>query len=94
MKKQITAYVCDKCEKKLKGWKNELDICTDLRKDNPWSRLHIKIIHSHGVHNNATNEPADLCQDCVITLLNDALNRVKKGERATAGTQEIEMGRW
>ncbi len=94
MKEVIETYSCDLCGKKLKTYKNELDIVTVLREENPWARLHVNIIHHHGMHNDSTREPAELCKACVVKLLTDALDRVKKGERATAGSQSVEMGKW
>ena len=94
MKIESTTYHCEVCQKKLKTYNNNLDIVTELNEENPWSRLHVKIIHRHGMYNDAEEEQADLCKPCAIKILTDALNRVKKGERATAGTESIEMGEW
>lgn len=96
MKTEITKYSCDKCGKTLRTCNNKLDIVTDLNGEdsNPWARLHINIIHRHGMHNDSTEEPAELCKGCAINLLTDALKRIKAGERATAGTETINMGKW
>ena len=94
MKTEHTTYSCEKCGKKLKAYQNSIDIVTSLREDGYWSRLHVKIEHIHGVHNDATTEAADLCKLCTIQLLTDALKRIRKGERATAGVEGIEEGKW
>lgn len=94
MKTQHTTYACEKCSKKLKSNQNAINIRTSLSENGYWSRLHVKIEHIHGVHNDATTEPADLCKACTIQLLTDALKRIRNGERATAGTEGIEEGKW
>jgi len=94
MKIQTTIYSCDRCGKKLRTCNNSIDIVTELHKDNPWSRLHVNIIHRHGVHNDSTEEEAELCQECATNILTDAVKRIKIGERATAGTETIEMRKW
>lgn len=99
MKETHTAYSCDKCGKRLRTDKNSLDIVTSLSEDVYWSRLHVQIIHTHGIHthgihNDGTTEPAELCRQCTVDLLKNALKRIQKGERATAGTEGIEQGGW
>lgn len=94
MKTEHTTYQCEVCGKKLPSWHNSLNIKTSLREEGYWSRLHVKIEHVHGVHNNATTEQADLCKKCAVGLLKDALRRITKGERASAGTEGIEEGKW
>lgn len=88
-------YNCDKCKKKLKTSQNNLTIVSN-EKEGPavWSRFCVLIEYHHGIHNDATRENADLCQKCAIELLADALKRVKAGERASAGTEEIEKQKW
>ena len=56
--------------------------------------LHVKIEHHHGCHNDGETENADLCQECAIKLLTHALMEVKKGVRATIGTQSIYEETW
>lgn len=92
-------YSCDKCGKRLKTCDNSLNIRTELsgydtNGSSYWSRLHVEIIHRHGMHNDGTDEQADLCKTCAVALLTDALRRVKAGERASAGTEAIEQGTW
>ncbi len=94
MKNVIEKHSCDLCGKPLKTHQNELDIVTEIQEENPWSRIHVKINNQHGFHNDYKTEPAELCKNCTVKLLTDALKRVKKGERATAGSQSIEMKRW
>jgi hypothetical protein len=90
---ETTDYSCDNCGKKLLGSRS-LDITTSKSEENPWSRLHVRILHIQGYHNESTEEDADLCKKCAMALLSDALERVKKGERASAGTEEIEQSGW
>lgn len=87
-------YYCDKCKKSLKVYANSLDIVTSLSEAGFWERLHVKIENVSGVDNNSSTRDADLCQQCCIKLLSDALQRVKSGERASAGTEQPEMMRW
>lgn len=94
MKHIIETYSCDLCGKKLETYNNKLNIVTEIREENPWMRLHVRIIRRHGMHNDITEESAELCKDCVVKLLTDAVKRVKEGERATAGVESIEMGTW
>jgi hypothetical protein len=94
-KHTIVIYTCEKCNKELKGYRGVLDIVTDLLGSlNYWSRLHVYIIHRHGVHNDAKEERAELCQDCTIALLKDALRRVQSGERATKGSESSYQKGW
>ena len=93
-KNSIETYSCDKCGKRLKSYQNSLDIVTSLHEGSCWSRLHVKILHRHGVHNDAEQEDADLCKSCAVKILSDALARVKRGERATAGAGAIEEQKW
>lgn len=88
------SYSCERCRKDLKSDRNTLNIVTVLSDSGYWSRLHVRIEHIHGVHNDATIEKAELCKACTVFLLNDALTRIHKGERASAGTEDIEQGRW
>ena len=94
MKTEQVTYSCDKCGKKLKTSNNTLDIKTSLSEDGYWARLHVRIIHIHGMHNDGTTEEAELCKSCASGLLEDALKRVRKGERASAGTEEVEQCGW
>lgn len=94
MRQTEIKYSCDNCGKQLKSYKNTLDIVTSLRETNPWARLHVNIIHRHGVHNDTNSEDAELCRACALTLLEDAIKRIKAGERTTAGSESIEQGEW
>jgi uncharacterized protein YlaI len=91
---ETVTYHCDKCGKKLDTSGNTMDIVTSLYETMCWSRLHVTIIHRHGMHNDWQADKADLCQKCAIDLLTDALKRVKSGERATKGTQDSEQKDW
>jgi hypothetical protein len=71
-----------------------MNICTSKSEDLFWRRLHVKIELRSGVNNVANTDNADLCQDCAIVLLTDALKRVKKGERATKGTESMYHEEW
>ena len=85
---ESTTYHCDNCGRELNTYKNSLAIVTQLDDSNiGWRRLRVRIEHHHGSHNDGTKEDADLCQECAITLLTDALRRVKAGERATKGSE-------
>lgn len=87
-----TKYACDKCRKRLPTHSNHVAIGTTLSDESiGWSRLRVVIEHRHGSHNNGKVNRADLCKKCVIALLTDALNRVKKGERVSAGIDTIDM---
>lgn len=95
MKQSHVTYSCDKCHAKLKTDENTLDIVTSLTEGGGyWSRLHIRVTHIHGIHNDATTEKAELCKQCTVELLLDAVKRIRAGERATAGTEGIEAGGW
>jgi len=74
---------------------NNMDIVTDLDEGGSyWKRLHVQIKERHGVHNQAEEGDAELCQLCAITILTDALKRVKKGERTTAGAGHADQQGW
>jgi hypothetical protein len=95
MEIKSTTYACDKCGKKLPSSSNSLNIVTELIEGGQWwSRLHVYIVNRHGLHNDATENDADLCKKCAIEILTDALERVKKGERATAGTETSDQKGW
>jgi len=88
-------YNCDRCGKKLKTCNNDMDIVTKKEvSGNWWERLHVQIIYHHGIHNDATREDADLCRDCAILLLQDAIKRIRKGERRSAGSGEVDEQKW
>lgn len=86
-------FYCDNCGKAV-PWQSTLDIVTQKCDDNPWSRLHVNIIHAHGFDNDSKHEPANLCKKCAMILLTDAVERIKKGERASEGTEEVDMMKW
>jgi hypothetical protein len=94
MKNEITTYSCDKCGRRLKTCDNEMDIVTSISEASCWSRLHLKIYYTHGMHNDSTTEPAALCKTCAVELLRDALRRVHKGERTTAGVNSSDQEGW
>jgi hypothetical protein len=82
MKTTTTKYHCDKCGKELPTFKNSLNIVI--------SKLHVRIQHRPC----GETYDADVCQPCAIALLEDALKRVKAGERATKGSESIYEERW
>lgn len=86
-------FTCDNCHKRLKGSSN-LNIVTVKSDSSFWHRLHVRIQDVSGFHNDSKTRDADLCKPCTILLLKDALKRVKAGERATKGTEEIEQMGW
>jgi hypothetical protein len=92
VKHESVSYSCEKCHRALKD-AGGLTIRTELYGQNggPWARLDVKIEHSHGMHNTGETEPAQLCKACTVELLMDALKRVRKGERATEGTDKVEQ---
>lgn len=90
----VETHACDKCGRKLKTHQNTLNIVTSLREGGYWSRLHVSVTHRHGVNNDGREEKAKLCKSCAIKLLEDALARVRKGERATEGSEAVEEGKW
>lgn len=92
--RQHITFSCDNCGKDLPTSKNQMNICTSKSEDLFWRRLHVKIELRSGVNNVANTDNADLCQDCAIVLLTDALKRVKKGERATKGTESMYHEEW
>lgn len=92
-RRETITYACEKCGKTIAG-PNNLNIVTSLSEDAYWSRLHVGIIHHHGMYNDGTREPADLCQSCAVALLEDAAARVKRGERASAGTEGTDQRGW
>jgi hypothetical protein len=85
-------YSCDNCGKKLKTHGNKVEFVKSLTGewDNPWERLHVRIIDMHGFHNDAEEKPADLCKECAIKILTDALKQVKSGIRMSAGIESSE----
>jgi hypothetical protein len=87
-------YNCDKCNKKLKTYSNSIDIVTSLSEGSCWERLHVRIQNNSGVHNNGKLREAELCKNCAILLLEDALKRIKNGERASEGTEHSELQKW
>lgn len=91
---RIEKQSCDKCGRALKGHRNSMNIVTSLRDSSSWSRLHVQVTHIHGFHNDAQEDPADLCKPCAVALLTDALKRVRSGERATKGTEDSSMQGW
>lgn len=91
---ETTSYHCDKCGKKLKTYNNTLKIIKEISTRAFWSRFRLRIEYIYGMHNDATTNDADLCQACAIELLSDALDRVKKGERASAGTETPDQKGW
>lgn len=46
------------------------------------------------MHNDSTTDRAELCKTCTLKLLGDAMARIRKGERATAGVEESDQARW
>lgn len=95
MKRLIETHNCDKCGGDLPTSKNSLDIVTSVTEGSgAWARLHVKIMLHHGINNSSRTEDADLCQRCAIELLKDALQRVRMGERSTAGTENSLQGNW
>ena len=66
----------------------------DHRHNIGWSRLNVRIEHRHGYHNNGETEDAELCQPCAIFLLEDALEKVKAGVRATQGSHSSYEEKW
>ena len=93
---ETTSYHCDKCGKKLKTCDNSMTIRTEL--GNPesqcLSRIDVQIVYKHGMHNEGEEAQADLCKTCAVELLTDALKRVRSGERASAGVEDSEQGKW
>jgi hypothetical protein len=87
-------FNCDRCSKKLRTIDNQMDIVTSLSERSYWSRLHVRIQHHSGVHNDGELREADLCRDCAIFLLKDALKRVQNGERASKGTESSDLEKW
>lgn len=76
-----TTQHCDRCNKKL-TWGGSLAIATEEETSgNYWKRLLLRL-------------PADLCKQCAIDILEDALKRVKAGERASAGVEDSKMKKW
>lgn len=93
-KNETVSYECDKCGKKLKGYNNALNIVTSLSEGGYWSHLHVRILHRSGVHNDAKERDADLCKSCAVRMLTDAVARIRKGERCTAGAGEVKEQKW
>lgn len=92
MKTDYVRYSCDRCERTLDGFANELTIVTSLSEANlGWSRLRVTVLRHSGMHNDASLKPADLCQKCAIFLLEDALERVRQGERASVGVESTSV---
>jgi len=86
-----TKYTCDRCGKKLKTYSNHINIVTSNSEENTsWSRLHVQINHRWGAHNDFEESDADLCKTCSVALLEDALKRVQKNERMSAGVETID----
>jgi hypothetical protein len=65
-------YFCDNCRKELPTCDNTMVISTEKSGSNiGWSRLRVKIEHSHGSHNIGTEDDAELCQACAIALFEE-----------------------
>lgn len=85
-------HACDNCGRDLPTWSNHVAIQTEKVKGPiGWSRLRVTIEHHHGAHNDGEVSRADLCKPCAVLLLENALARVKKGERVSAGIDTIDM---
>lgn len=93
MKHQAEYYTCDNCGDTVPTHRG-VNIVTSKSESMSWSRLHVRIEHKHGMHNDATIEDAALCQDCAIDLLKDALKRVEGGERASKGVEDSKAKNW
>lgn len=87
-------YTCEKCGVELETSRNVMDIVTSLSESMCWSRLHVQITHVKGINNTSKEEKAELCRNCTIFLLKDALGRVCAGERASKGVESSTLGRW
>lgn len=94
MKNTITTTHCDRCGKKLLS-DGSLNIVSPIHESQrSWGRLHVTIDHRHGYDNNATTDNADLCRDCAIYLLENALARARGGERVSAGVEDPKQLGW
>lgn len=89
----VVTFSCDRCHKSLSSC-NKLDIVTSLKCFYGWERLHVQILHISGLDNQYETRKADLCKECTISLLSEALKRIEAGERATAGVEEVEEQGW
>jgi uncharacterized protein YlaI len=90
-----TLYFCDNCKKELPTSKNSLTISSEkVGPGTEWMRLRVKILCYSGIHNDGKTSDSDLCQECAIALLENALNRVKAGERATKGVESSKEEGW
>lgn len=85
-----SSSTCDNCGKKLPTHQNNVEIVTSKSESSFWRRLHIRIELHNGMH----SKDADLCKVCAIELLQDAVARIKKGERLTAGVEHSEESKW
>jgi uncharacterized protein YlaI len=95
MMQTCEVYYCDNCGKRLAGFTNKLDIVTSKSEaELGWDRLHVKIDRHYGQHNDGERKGADLCKDCAVRLLQDALARVAQGERASVGVESPRMETW
>ena len=92
MKHTKEEYFCDRCGEKLKTHSNNICIVTEKDRSGVgsggfWERFKVKIEFHHGLHNDGKKRDADLCKSCAEDLLNNALIRIKKGERISKGEQ-------
>lgn len=90
----ISTTSCDNCGKKLPTCQNNVEIVTSKSESSFWRRLHICIKLHSGVHNDGYTKDADICKDCAIKLLGDAIVRIRKGERLTAGVKHSTQSDW
>lgn len=91
---ETISVVCDNCGKSLPSYMAQLNIVTPKQEDNPWKRLHVLIKTRTGYHNRSEESNSDLCKKCAIALLEDAVKRIKLGERTSPGVEEVEKGTW
>lgn len=79
----FSTYHCDDCGKQIQRNERNVDIVTAKDSDSTSGRrqLHVTVV-TYTVHDDdhIKINPADLCQECAVKLLDDALQRLKAGE--------------
>ncbi len=76
---KTTTYSCDGCNLVVDESGQNSEVVIDRNTDGVWSRFHIRIILQTGVHNQSSEHPSDLCQDCAVKLLRQAAKAILSG---------------
>ena len=89
MENKITEHLCDRCGKKIESG-SHLNISSKYENKNRVTfSVHVRILTQSVFRPFGAGEvDADLCKNCVVFLLRDALRRVNNGEKNTILSSE------